>query len=69
VAPGDPPTKHYDADVGSFRGKLRRHVDDFFTNWSTSDLPFGRKVALTVRNRAKSVVNKGCCGHHGQPGC
>jgi hypothetical protein len=69
VAPGGPSTKHYDSNVGSFRRRLRQHVDDFFTNWSTSELPFGRKVALTFRNRAKGLVNKGCCGHHGQPGC
>ena len=69
MAPVDATTKHYDAGVGSFRSELRRYVGTFFTNWSTSDLPFGRKVALTIKNRAKSVVNKGCCGHHGEPGC
>jgi hypothetical protein len=45
------------------------HTRNFFTNWSESDLPFARKVALTVKNRAKSLVNEGCCGHHGEPGC
>ena len=55
--------------MASFARVFREHVENFFTNWSTSDLPFGRKVALTVRNRAKSLVNRGCCGHHGQPGC
>lgn len=63
------PTKHYDVAVASFAHLLREHVQDFFTNWSTSDLPVGRKLALTFRNRAKGLVNKGCCGHHGQPGC
>jgi hypothetical protein len=53
----------------SFRGELRRYVSDFFTNWRDSDLPFATKVATTVRNRAKGLVNGGCCGNHGQPGC
>ncbi len=55
--------------MASFAGQLREHVRNFFTNWSTSDLPFAQKLGLTLRNRAKSLVNKGCCGHHGQPGC
>jgi len=53
----------------SLRQVLRHRVRDFFTNWSESDLPFGRKVGLTFRNRAKSLVNGGCCGNLGQPGC
>jgi hypothetical protein len=52
-----------------FARQLREHTRNFFTNWSESDLPFATKVALTLRNRAKSLVNKGCCGHHGEPGC
>jgi len=63
------PTKHYDGHMASFGHMLREHVGNFFTNWSESDLPVTRKVALTLRNRAKSLVNKGCCGHHGEPGC
>ncbi|HUF59636.1 MAG TPA: hypothetical protein VMR89_09180 [Actinomycetota bacterium] len=55
--------------MAPFARPLREHVGNFFTNWSESDLPFGRKVALTLRNRAKSFLNKGCCGHHGEPGC
>jgi hypothetical protein len=55
--------------MASFAEQLREHVGNFFTNWSASDLPVTRKVALTLRNRAKSLVNKGCCGHHGEPGC
>jgi hypothetical protein len=53
----------------SFAEQLRVHVGNFFTNWSESDLPVTRKVVLTVRNRARSLLNKGCCGHHGEPGC
>jgi hypothetical protein len=55
--------------MARFREQLAEHVGAFFTNWSTSDLPVGRKLALTFRNRAKGLVNKGCCGHHGEPGC
>jgi hypothetical protein len=63
------PAAHYHDDMASFTEHLREYVGNFFTNWSESDLPVARKVALTVRNRAKSLVNKGCCGHHGEPGC
>ncbi len=69
LAPGDPWSKHYDCAMAPFMRPLREHVGNFFTNWSESDLPVARKVALTLRNRAISVVNKGCCGHHGEPGC
>jgi hypothetical protein len=55
--------------VASFTYRLREHVGNFFTNWSVSDLPFTRKVALTLRNRARSLAHGGCCGHHGEPGC
>jgi hypothetical protein len=63
------PAKHYDCPMAPFARLLREHTRNFFTNWSESDLPFAAKVALTLRNRAKSLVNKGCCGHHGEPGC
>jgi hypothetical protein len=55
--------------MATFRDELRRYARDFFTNWSESDLPFARKIGVTLRNRAKSLVNGGCCGNHGQPGC
>lgn len=66
-----PPTK----DPGtldvmpSFGAELKRYVGTFFTNWSTSELPYGRRLAVTLKNRARSLVNHGCCGNHGQPGC
>ena len=59
----------YDGPVGTFGQRLREHVGNFFTNWSESDLPVARKVGLTFKNRAKSLLNKGCCGNRGQPGC
>jgi len=55
--------------MASFTEQLREYVGNFFTNWSESNLPVTRKVALTLRNRTKSLVNKVCCGHHGEPGC
>lgn len=54
----------------SFFDELRTYGRAFFTNWSEYDASFGRKVALTIKNRARSVYTlKGCCGNHGQPGC
>jgi hypothetical protein len=55
--------------MAPFLRPLGEYVGNFFTNWSESDLPFVRKVGVTVRNRMRSLVNKGCCGHHGEPGC
>jgi hypothetical protein len=49
----------------TFRDRAR----GFFTNWSTSDLPVPQRSAVFVRNRARCLVNGGCCGNHGQPGC
>jgi hypothetical protein len=60
---------HYARPVASLGSVLLEHTRNFFTNWSRSDLPFAAKVAVTVKNRAKSLVNKGCCDHHGEPGC
>ena len=55
--------------MATFREQLREHVGAFFTNWRNPDYGFVEKVGLTFRNRAKSLVNGGCCGNHGQPGC
>ncbi|HET6714482.1 MAG TPA: hypothetical protein VFI59_12330 [Actinomycetota bacterium] len=55
--------------MATFREQLRYHVGSFFTNWRNSDDGFAEKVGVTFRNRAKSLVNGGCCGNHGQPGC
>jgi hypothetical protein len=55
--------------MARFTHLVGEHTRNFFTNWSESDLPITRKVVLTVRNRARSLLNKGCCGHHGEPGC
>ena len=48
---------------------LREHAAMFFTNWRNPNYTVPQKVGLTVKNRAIGLVNGGCCGHHGQPGC
>lgn len=54
--------------MGRFSEELREHGRNFFTNWSSSDLPYGRRTKVFVKNRTKALA-KGCCGNHGQPGC
>ena len=51
-----------------FRGRVREHIEGFYTNWRNPDYGFVEKVGLTFRNRARALVH-GCCGNHGQPGC
>jgi hypothetical protein len=55
--------------MATFREQVRYHASSFFTNWRNPDYGVAQKVGLTLRNRAKSLVNGGCCGNHGQPGC
>jgi hypothetical protein len=55
--------------MATFREQLRERVGGFFTNWGNPDYGLVDKVELTVRNRARSLVNGGCCGNHGRPGC
>ena len=54
--------------MGRFSEELREHGRNFFTNWSSSELPYGRRTKVFVKNRTKALA-KGCCGNHGQPGC
>jgi hypothetical protein len=70
MAPGTPLTKDpgYALRMSSFVAELRRYVGGFFTNWSSSDLPYGQRLALTLKNRVRARWH-GCCGNHGQPGC
>jgi len=43
---------------------------DFFTNWSTSPLPFREKLRVATRNTLiKLRTGSACCGHPGEPGC
>jgi hypothetical protein len=56
---------HHDHDQGP-----GDYVAQFFTNWREYQAPVGKKLWLTARNRMLSVTRlKGCCGHHGEPGC
>jgi hypothetical protein len=48
---------------------VREHVAMFFTNWRNPNYTVAQKIGLTVKNRAIGLVNGGCCGHHGEPGC
>jgi hypothetical protein len=58
----------YDVAMAWLSRELKEFTRNFFTNWSESDLPLGRKLAVTARNRARALRH-GCCGNHGQPGC
>jgi hypothetical protein len=49
---------------------LGDYASQFFTNWREYRAPVAKKLWLTARNRMLSVTRlKGCCGHHGEPGC
>jgi hypothetical protein len=49
---------------------LSDYASQFFTNWREYEGSVGTKFWLTARNRVMSVARlKGCCGHHGEPGC
>jgi hypothetical protein len=49
--------------------QVRRYGRDFVTNWSTYEAGLGTKARLLVRNRSRTLFNRGCCGNHGEPGC
>jgi hypothetical protein len=55
--------------MATFRDELREHVAMFFTNWRNPNYTVTEKVGVTIKNHAKGLVNGGCCGNHGQPGC
>jgi hypothetical protein len=55
--------------MASGHDRFRDYVGMFFTNWRNPDYGFLQKVGLTFKNRAVALVNHGCCGNHGQPGC
>jgi hypothetical protein len=59
----------YALSVANGQDRFRDYVAMFFTNWRNPEYGFFQKVGLTVKNRAIGLVNGGCCGHHGQPGC
>lgn len=47
---------------------LGKYAGAFFANWRGFDAPGRTKLRLAFRNRSIAMV-KGCCGHHGEPGC
>jgi hypothetical protein len=56
----------------SEKGKpgLGDYARQFFTNWNEYDGPASKKVWLTLKNRTRATATlKGCCDHHGEPGC
>jgi hypothetical protein len=55
--------------ASDFWNLLREHAAMFFTNWRNPNYTVPQKIRLTVKNRAIGLVNGGCCGNHGQPGC
>ena len=55
--------------MAGWRQQLRYHGRSLVGNWRESDAAFAEKAARAVRNRAKSLGNKGCCGNYGEPGC
>ncbi|HJX08730.1 MAG TPA: hypothetical protein VJ736_11745 [Actinomycetota bacterium] len=55
--------------TSGFWNLLREHAAMFFTNWRNPNYTVPQKLRLTVKNRALGLVNGGCCGNHGQPGC
>lgn len=58
------------ASVSRWGGQVREYVGRFATNWSTYEAPLPTKLRLLARNRFRAIVLlRGCCGHHGQPGC
>lgn len=62
-------TCRYPGPMSDWREQLREHGRNFFSNWSESDLGFWERSRVFAKNRAKGLVNGGCCGNHGQPGC
>ena len=48
----------------------RPSLRNSLTNWRASELPFLRKLGLSVRNNwTKLHTRQSCCGNYGQPGC
>lgn len=49
---------------------LRDRIDSFFSNLDQPNMSAGEKWSKLVRNRFRAtVLRKGCCGNHGEPGC
>ena len=56
--------------AGKDRPGVGDYVRQFFTNWRDYEAGTGTKLWLTLKNRSRAAITfKGCCGHHGEPGC
>jgi hypothetical protein len=55
--------------MGRFGDQLRYHARSFVTNWRDFEGSLATKLGLAIRNRSKGLVNRGCCGRYGEPGC
>jgi hypothetical protein len=52
------------------RGRRRRGIGHWVTNWERSDLPVPIRLLVAARNISIRVRNLDtCCGHDGEPGC
>ncbi len=49
-------------------GWLRRRAGDYRENLRNFRGSGAEKARLVLRNRALALA-RGCCGHHGEPGC
>jgi hypothetical protein len=50
--------------------KTASNIKAGMDNWRRSQLPFGEKLRLSMRNNLIKLRNRSsCCGHPGEPGC
>jgi hypothetical protein len=49
-------------------GELRERSEEYLANVRNFEGSAFEMARLIARNRAIALV-KGCCGHHGEPGC
>lgn len=43
---------------------------DALRNFTGSQIPLPRRIAVTARNAwLRIALRQGCCGHDGEPGC
>ena len=57
--------------MGEDPSRIRPSLRASISNWSNSDLPFFRRLALALGNYSRRVriPPQNCCGNFGQPGC
>jgi len=50
--------------------RYRPSIREAFENWSSSDLPFLKKMKLTAKNELIKIrTGRNCCGNIDEPGC